>query len=228
MRSNGWADLYGWELDRGSDVPLFRQIFAQVRTAIAAGALKPDTRLPSSRALAERLRVARTSVVAAFDQLLAEGYVQSRRGSGTFVGVDLAGLPRTAPRHRKPGVERSPPTPALRRSFQDFERATVQAEARPFNTGRTLIDARTAETWRKITNQVMRSSGNDHLGYTDPRGLIGLRQSLCDYLRAARAVRCDPEQIIVTSGTQHATDIAIRVLLQPEDEVWIEETWALI
>lgn len=223
MRSNGWADLYGWELDRGSDVPLFRQIFTQVRTAILAGALKPDTKLPSSRAMAERLGVARTSVVAAFDQLLAEGYVQSRRGSGTFVRVDLLGLPRMAPRRRKSEIAKSPPSLRMRRAFQDFERATVQAEARPFNTGRTLMDARTVETWRKITNQVMRSPGNDHLGYTDPRGLVGLRQSLCDYLRAARAVRCDPEQVIVTSGTQHAIDLAIRVLLEPDDEVWIEE-----
>ena len=223
MRSNGWADLYGWELDRGSDVPLVRQIFTQVRTAILAGALKPNTKLPSSRAMAERLGVARTSVVAAFDQLLAEGYVESRRGSGTFVGVDLAGLPRISPRHRKPGVAKSPSTPRLRRAFQDFERATVQAEARPFNTGRTLMDARTVETWRKITNQVMRSPRNDHLGYTDPRGLVGLRQNLCEYLRAARAVRCDPEQIMVTSGTQHAIDIAIRVVLEPNDEVWVEE-----
>jgi GntR family transcriptional regulator/MocR family aminotransferase len=69
----------------------------------------------------------------------------------------------------------------------------------------------------------MRAPGNDDLGYSDPRGLVGLRQSLCEYLRAVRAVRCDPEQIIVTSGTQHAIDISIRVLLEPDDEVWIEE-----
>jgi GntR family transcriptional regulator/MocR family aminotransferase len=79
--------------------------------------------LPSSRAMAERLGVARTSVVAAFDQLLAEGYVQSRRRSETFVGVDLLGLPRIAPRRRKAEIAKSP-SPLMRRAFQDFERAT--------------------------------------------------------------------------------------------------------
>lgn len=65
--------------------------------------------------------------------------------------------------------------------------------------------------------------GTNDLGYTDPCGLPELRRSLCEYLQAARAVRCDPEQIVVTAGTQHAIDIAIRVLLAPGDEVWVED-----
>ena len=99
----------------------------------------------------------------------------------------------------------------------------MQGEARPFNTGRTLIDARTAETWRSLTHRAVRRLGPDDLGYADPAGLIALRTNICDYLRAARAVRCEPDQIVITAGTQQALDIAIRVLLAPDDDVWVED-----
>ena len=77
--------------------------------------------------------------------------------------------------------------------------------------------------WRSLTNRAVRRLGANDLGYTDPAGLIELRSNICDYLRAARAVRCDPEQIVITAGTQQAIDIAIRVLLAPGDEVWVED-----
>ena len=216
---HGWADLYAWQLDRASRTPLSRQIYMQVRSAVLSGALSAGTRVPSSRAMASRLGVARASVVAAYEQLLAEGYVEGRHGSGTFISDDVAGL---ATRRRAPrAIRRAVPTTA--KAFPDFERSAVQGEARPFNTGRTLVDARTAETWRTLTHRVVRQLGPDDLGYADPAGLIELRTNICHYLRAARAVQCEPEQIVITAGTQQAIDIAIRVLLSPGDEVWVED-----
>jgi GntR family transcriptional regulator/MocR family aminotransferase len=220
MTSRGWADLYAWQLDRASRTPLTRQIYMQVRSAVLSGALCPGTRVPSSRAMASKLGVARASVVLAYEQLLAEGYVESRQGSGTFISGDLTGLAsrrRGAPRAIKCAV------PTSAQVFPDFERSAVQSDARPFNTGRTLIDARTAETWRSLTHRAVRRLGANDLGYTDPGGLAELRGNICEYLRAARAVRCDPEQVIITGGTQQAIDIAIRVLLAPGDEVWVED-----
>ena len=220
MTSRGWADLYAWQLDRASRTPLTRQIYMQVRSAVLSGALCPGTRVPSSRAMASKLGVARASVVLAYEQLLAEGYVESRQGSGTFISGDLTGLAsrrRGAPRAIKCAV------PTSAQIFPDFERSAVQSDARPFNTGRTLIDARTAETWRSLTHRAVRRLGANDLGYTDPGGLAELRGNICEYLRAARAVRCDPEQVIITGGTQQAIDIAIRVLLAPGDEVWVED-----
>jgi GntR family transcriptional regulator/MocR family aminotransferase len=220
MTLRGWADLYAWQLDRASRTPLTRQIYIQVRSAVLSGALRPGTRMPSSRAMASKLGVARASVVLAYEHLLAEGYVESRHGSGTFIAGDLTGLAsrrRGAPRATKRAV------PTSAQTFSDFERSAVQSDARPFNTGRTLIDARTAETWRSLTHRAVRRLGANDLGYTDPAGLAELRENICDYLRAARAVRCDPEQIVITAGTQQAIDIAIRVLLAPGDEVWVED-----
>ena len=220
MTSRGWGDLYAWQLDRASRTPLARQIYMQVRSAVLAGALRPGSRVPSSRAMASKLGVARASVVSAYEHLLAEGYVESRKGSGTFIAVGVTGLaprPRRAPR----ATRRAAPISA--QTFPEFERSAVQSNARPFNTGRTLIDARTAETWRKLTHRAVRWLGANDLGYTDPAGLIELRASICDYLRAARGVRCDPEQIVITAGTQQAIDLAIRVMLAPGDDAWIED-----
>ena len=91
MTLRGWADLYAWQLDRVSRTPLTRQIYMQVRSAVLSGALSPGTHLPSSRAMASKLGVARASVVLAYEHLLAEGYVESRRGSGTYIARDLTG-----------------------------------------------------------------------------------------------------------------------------------------
>jgi GntR family transcriptional regulator/MocR family aminotransferase len=220
MTLPGWADLYAWQLDRASRTPLTRQIYMQVRSAALSGALRPGTRVPSSRIMAAKLGVARASVVLAYEQLLAEGYVESRHGSGTFIARDLTGL---ASRRRTPPRVRKRALPTAAQSFSDFERSAVQSDARPFNTGRTLIDARTAETWCSLTHAAVRRLGANELGYTDPAGLAELRGSICDYLRAARSVRCDPEQIVITAGTQQAIDLAIRVLLAPGDEVWVED-----
>ena len=221
MRSRGWADLYGWKIERADATPLPRQIYAQIRSAILSGALSAGSRLPSSRDLAARLGTARASVIAGYEQLVAEGYAEARPGSGTFVCADLANLicraPLAGPR-RKPRPIRPPA-----RDFSDFERAAPAPEERPFTTGRTLVDARTVAAWRKLTHLAVRSLGADDLGYTDPCGLAGLRQSLCDYLRAARAVRCEPRQVVITAGTQQGIELAIRVLLTTGDEVWVED-----
>jgi GntR family transcriptional regulator / MocR family aminotransferase len=177
MPSPGWADLHAWRLDRASRTPLTRQIYIQVRSAVLSGVLGPGTRVPSSRDMALRLGVARASVVAAYEHLLAEGCVESRRGSGTFVCDDLSGLAPQRPRMPR-AVKRSIPISA--RAFSDFERTASQSDPRPFNTGRTLIDARTAETWRRLTHRAVRLLGANDLGYTDPAGLIELRRSICD------------------------------------------------
>ena len=103
MQSPGWADLHGWRLDRSGDIPLVRQIYRQVRAAVLSGALPAGTKLPSSRAMATRLGIARASVVAAYEQLLAEGYAEGRHGSGTFVAADLTELLGRRHATRPPG-----------------------------------------------------------------------------------------------------------------------------
>jgi GntR family transcriptional regulator/MocR family aminotransferase len=216
-----WAELYAFDVDRAADAPVFRQIYLQLRSAILSGALHPGMKLPSTRELAVQLGVSRSAVVAAFEQLLAEGYASGKKGAGTFIASDLP-EPFAAIHGRKP----RPASVAGTADFQnlgDFVDVTRQSDERPFNLGRTLVDARTAELWRKLSARSLRGFGPQHLGYADPHGMLELRRSVCEYLRAARAVRCEPEQVVITAGTQQAVDIVTRVMQGPDKEVWIED-----
>ena len=215
QEKSGWASLYDWrQVDRKSPATLSHQVYLQVRSAILSGSLSGGARLPSSRELASRLDVARMSVIAAYEQLLAEGYVMARRGSGTFVSAELPEdfnvRGRTRPQRRKPEPSAKPDQPSY-------------SDARPFNMGRTLVDERSVDAWRRLMRGAARSLGSRDLGYSDPGGFPVLRDAICRYLQAARAVRCEPEQIVITAGTQHGMDIATRVLLRPGDQVWIED-----
>src|SRR5215510_5419296 len=223
MATAGWADLYGWQVDRTNATPLFQQIYLQIRSAIVSRTLAPGLRLPSTRGLASRLQVARASVISAYEQLLAEGYIVGRARSGTFISSDL---PASEPQVPRRGIAAQATRPSVAARFEAFERVRAfpaEADAVPFNMGRTRVDERTAATWRKLTTRAVRSLNPIHLGYSDPRGLPELREQLCEYLRAARAVHCDPDQIIVTTGTQSAIDLVIRTLLERDTEVWVED-----
>src|SRR5262245_56458116 len=119
-----------------------------------------------SRHLAAQLGAARASVVAAYEQLLAEGYVFGLTGSGTYVSTDLPEAVVAAARRRnRATLRRTPAAPASARAFAEFAPSTAQADERPFNTGRTLVDARTIEVWRKLTHRAVRTLGSQHLGY---------------------------------------------------------------
>ena len=228
MRAEGWAELVAWHVERGDETPLFRQIYLQVRAAILSRTLRPGAKLPSTRQLAARLGVARASVIAAYDQLLAEGYLDGRVGSGSYVSSDLPEpFDRRAPARARQAAAAArrdrPMSPVFEQAFELVAHSTSEGEARPFTAARALVDARTTDVWRKLSARALRSLDPVHLGYSDARGLVGLRRSICDYLQAARAVRCEPDQIVVTAGTQHAIDIVIRVLLRRGDEVWVED-----
>lgn len=215
-----WAEIYPWQAPEAGE-PVIRQLYDQVRGAIVAGALKPGGRLPSSRDFAARLGVARASVVAAYDLLLAEGYAVGRVGSGTYVSGDLSGVAELKP---TAAARAQPPrTPDRARELDEMVFPGPRADPRLFSTGRTLLDARAFDAWSRSTRRALRTLGPDHFGYSDPCGDIAVRAAIADYLRAARGVVCDPEQVIVTSGAQHAVDIAVRVLLRPGDPVWMEE-----
>ena len=217
-----WAELYAFEVDRAGGAPVFRQIYLQLRSAILSGTLRPGTKLPSTRELAVQLGVSRSAVVSAFEQLLAEGYASGKKGAGTYIASNLP-EPFAAIHGRKKRSIFVTKTTASSRERGGFVDVTTQSDERPFNLGRTLVDARTSELWRKLSARSLRSFGRQHLGYGDPHGMLELRKSVCDYLQAARAVRCEPEQVIIVAGTQQAVDIVTRVMQGPDKEVWIED-----
>jgi GntR family transcriptional regulator/MocR family aminotransferase len=219
---HSWAELYAFEVDRAADAPVFHQVYLQLRSAILSGTLRPATKLPSTRELAAQLGVSRSAVVSAFEQLVAEGYVLGKKGAGTYIAADLP-EPFEAIHGRDKRPALAIKTAAPFRDLGGFVDVTSQSDERPFNLGRTMVDARTIELWRKLSARTLRSFGRHHLGYGDPQGLLELRKSVCDYLQAARGVRCGPEQVVITAGTQQAIDIVTRVMQGPDKEVWIED-----
>jgi GntR family transcriptional regulator/MocR family aminotransferase len=214
------AALWAPRLDRGAAVPLSRQLAAALRTAIAEGRLGAGARLPSTRALAAELGLARSTIVAVFEQLAAEGYIAAQPGSGYFVPSSLVDA-----QPGESGIAASPAARPISRQGGLLRELNPMARTppRPFDLGHADIDARLVAVWKRLASRAL--SGRSRLSwqYGDPQGEPALRQAIAEYLAAARGVRCRPEQIVVTSGTQQGLSLAARVLLDPGDRAWVED-----
>jgi GntR family transcriptional regulator / MocR family aminotransferase len=216
------------QLDRRSRVPLQRQLYDEIRTAILSGRLAPGARVPATRVLASDTGTSRNTVSGAFDQLLSEGYLEGKVGSGTYVARMLPeDLLRVT---RQPGPSR----PVIARaclsrrgrmlggipaSLRSREIATEQA----FRTGLPAFDEFPRALWARLGARLLRHAPSAVLTYGDPAGYRPLRRAIAEYLRAARGVNCSAEQVIVTAGSQQALDLAARLLLDPGDAAWVED-----
>ena len=209
-------------LDRDSPEPLARQLYDQLRELILSGRLAGGMRLPSTRALAGELGVSRNTSVAAFDQLFAEGYVEGSVGAGTFVSAELPDQqPSRAPR---PLVEASALSGPSRRGQALAALAPPRARRhRAFAVGVPELGEFPFELWSRLLAQSWRRPDMTTQVPGDPAGLPGLRAAIARYLATARAVICDPDQVIVTSGVQQGIGLACQVLLDPGDRVWVED-----
>ena len=185
-------------LDRGLGVPLGVQLSGQVRDLVLAGTLVRGDRLPSTRALAADLGVARSVTEQAYDQLLAEGWLEARRGAGTFVASGAPAAP--APRGRR---RAAPAEPALV----------------PLDAGTPWIDPRHAAGWRRAWREV--AAARPPRGYDDPRGLPELRRALADHLARTRGLRVDPGEVLVTNGTTDGLRHVLAAL--PPGDVAVED-----
>jgi GntR family transcriptional regulator/MocR family aminotransferase len=219
-----WADFLDLAVDTSSDTPLLRQVYQLLRGAILSHALTPGSRLPSTRQLADRLGVSRTSVLSAYDQLLAEGYVEGRTGSGTYVAKDIPQPPIA------PAVLKTPGSKSAGRRlssagtrFRKLAQNLSPPEHVPFSPGCCSVDAIMIASWRRVGSRQMKTLEKVNLHYADPIGELSLRIEVAQYLRAARAVRCEPEQVIIVSGAQQALDLSLRALVNTGDSVWIED-----
>lgn len=215
-------------LDARSTIPLHRQIYDRLRDAILKGNLAAGARLPSTRSLATELTISRNTVTTAFDQLLAEGYLESKTGSGTYVNEALPEELLHAVSGRRNASAASSKTPTLSRRGAGLARlpcpiSVRKDEARAFQSGLPAVDAFPFDIWSRLVARRWRSSPRHLLGYGELAGFRPLREAIAGYLGTARGVRCTPEQVIVVASSQQAIDLAARVLLDPGDAVWIED-----
>ena len=206
----------------GGTTPLARRICEAIRGQIGNGTYCPGARLPSTRAFAAEWGVSRTTVSAAYEQLLAEGYLETRQGARARVAH---GLSRDAPEPR----QRSPSTPDIRLSGYGRRVADFPSPA-PTELGRSAIDFRYGDlaaadfptlAWKRAVNTAILRRPT-HLRYGDPSGSPELRAVLQGYLWRARGLRCGSDQIIVVNGSQQGLDLCARLFLDPGDRVVIE------
>ena len=222
-------------------VPLVRQVYQGLQTAIVSGQLLGGSRLPSTRALAQELAISRTTVFLAYQQLALEGYLQGRHGSGTYVArllpeETLAPLPPTLP---CPDSQTAPLPSAASASASSSSSSAAFAPAdlctpAAFEVGKPALDAFPRALWQRLQFRRIRRSWSDLFSYQkEPAGYPPLREAIAAYLAVARGVRCRPEQVLVTAGAQTALNLAARLLVQPGEAVWIEDPgyfgarWAL-
>ncbi|MBV9171739.1 MAG: PLP-dependent aminotransferase family protein [Chloroflexi bacterium] len=218
------------QLQADSERPLHRQIYGQLRAAILEGRLERGTRLPSTRALATQLRVSRNTVLNAFDQLLAEGYLDAHVGSGTRVAAAPPEdrVASASPLTGDQGARRGPSARGrlLASTPVSVGRRPTDAPAgaaRAFRAGVPDLEAFPFAVWSRLAARRWRDPPQALLDYADPAGYWPLREAIARYLVTVRAVRCEPEQVLIVSGSQQALDVAARVLLDPGDVVWMED-----
>src|SRR5688572_14280335 len=206
-------------VDRFSGIPLHRQIYERLRGAILDGLLRPGQRIPSTRSLAVELAVSRLPVLTAYDQLLHEGYLEGRVGSGTFVSAALPDdLLRT-----HPTLDAARRPSGARRIARPAPRAADEWGLGPFRVSLPALDQFPHAAWARLVARHAHALTHVQMAYGDPAGLMPLRVAIADHLRLARAVRCEAEQVLVVSGSQAALRLAATVLLARGDRVAVEE-----
>jgi GntR family transcriptional regulator/MocR family aminotransferase len=203
--------------------PLSRQIYLWFRQAILRREMGNAERLPSTRELAEQLHVSRTVVVLAYEQLLAEGFVVGRGGSGTYV-ADVLAAGRSGTRSSRVKVRLSrygrAAGAAARANFLGKQSLPARYD---FAYGRSDIEVFPFEMWRRMLLRHARKGSVRALDYGPTGGSVALREAIAVHLRRSRAVLCDPSQIIIVSGSQQALDLVARVLIDRGDRIAVED-----
>lgn len=200
-------------LDRESEEPIYRQLIRSVKMQIDSGALSAGTRLPASRDLARQLEISRISVVNAYAELRAEGYLSAHAGRGTFVakGESQPAAPKPAPRAEIPE-----PRAVQDRSIREMMRLARKPGVINFSHGTPPKEFIPVTHLREVINLVLERDGADALTYEDSEGYGPLRAAVRDYV-SSWGIRCAASQVLVTGGTQQALDLVIQALLSEGD-----------
>lgn len=196
---------------------LRERLCSTLRQAIVSGHLRYAEKLPSSRQLARDLSLSRVTAEAAYAQLESEGYLRRHAGRGTFVAIALP--PTARPPSSRPGPRFS------QRGLQVLATGGCQDPPFPhaFAAGSPDLRAFPHRQWQRLSHQLQRSLGSRVMGYGDPLGYAPLRSAVADYLALSRGMRCTAQQVVVLTSSQQALQLLALLLLDPGDEVWLEE-----
>ena len=201
-------------LDAASPLPLHRQLYSRLREGILAGQIPAGARLPSTRALASYLGVSRTTTAAAYDELVMEGYLESRVGNGTQVSALLP-----EPGHSTRAWPKE--VAAWGSSLASFSRPGPGGTS-PFLVGLPDTEAFPFALWVRLLARQAKTALKDHMAYQDVAGYPPLRSAIAAHIIVSRGVRCTPEQVLITAGAQGALYLAACRLLSPGETAWVE------
>lgn len=195
-------------IDKNRDVPLIRQVYAQIRSRILSGEWPAGDRLPSTRQLANELQVSRNVILEAYEQLKAEGYIEGRQGAGTYVS-EGAYLEQAF---------------AIDQKVHELERSgEEQADVIDFRSGIPDLRLFPRKTWAKLSYDAYLDIPHSTFSYGNPEGIPEFRQALCRYLVKSRGVQCQPHQLVITSGATQAMSLVAKLLISQGDTVIIED-----
>ena len=214
-------------VDRRRREPLQLQLYGQVRRAIISGELASGARLPSARDLVEQLGLSRNTIVYAFERLVAEGYLQSRIGSGMFV-AHLPALERPRTGSGSNANVASSDRVHIARRVAPLTEVSVNPEyptlkVRPFRPCQPAVAEFPLRSWNRARSYALRLQAKELMCEGDVAGLPRLRAALATYLRDARGVKCGAEQIVITAGAQEALSLISASLVETGDAVWMED-----
>jgi len=212
---------------RKASQPIHQQIYDAYRRAILDRSLRSGQRVPSTRTLATELGISRIPLLQAYGQLLAEGYFESRVGAGTVVSKSLPDQSMLVEPRRVQNTARvrRSPRPVSKRSLllSSTDTAAWQRGWGAFGVSQVAFDQFPFQIWNGLVKRHCREVYAESLDYGCPMGSRELREAVADYIRTARGVRCEANQVMIVSGSQQALEIATRVLLDPGSPVWMEE-----
>jgi len=214
---------------RSNGATLFRWLYDEIRTAIVEGRLPPGSRLPSTRTVSSQYGLARGTVVAAFDQLASEGYVESTVGNGTFVRRAANGAgPIQQPRvgqQRAVGIPARPSLSACGRRLaaNPFPLLVSSRTAETFRLDRPALEAFPIKLWSRLAARRLRNSTLRLLSHGEILGFRPLREAIAAHVGLTRGVKCTAHQVVITTGTQQSLDLVARLVLDPGDRVWMED-----
>ena len=212
---------------RAADSTLFRWLYDEIRTAIVTGRLRAGTRLPSSRSIARQRNIARGTVVAAFEQLAAEGYIECVVGSGTFVKPALSeALLAAKPLRAASRIDTSQAglsSRGRRLTANPFPKLYANRSTPTFRLDRPALDLFPMKTWSRIAARCLRRARSELLSHGNPLGYEPLRAAIAGYVGLTRGIKCTADEVVITSGTQQSLDLIARLLLDRGDPVWVED-----
>ena len=216
------------------DDPLYQQVYATLRSSILSGELKGGVKLPSTRALAEELSVSRNTILNAYRQLVAEGYIESVQGSGTFVArispehlstpqMRNTSLTAVSPEHLKPHFSDHARLQLAAPQMSQMAPSPIEVYRRPFRFGVPALMNFPYKIWTRLVIRQARHLPLSAFTYQHPAGYRPLREAIAAHAIASRGVHCTPEQVIIVSGAQGGLDLAARMLINAGDPVWMED-----